>query len=455
MSKKISIQFLGAAGTVTGSKYLISFGKRKIMVDCGLFQGLKQLRLMNWDFLPVNVPEIDAVLLTHGHLDHCGYLPRLIQYGFKGKIFATGPTIEVTKIILKDSAKIQEEEAERANRNGYTRHKPAMPLYTLKDAEKTSGFFNEVKEGAWIDLFEDVKVRFQYNGHIIGACFIELKIGGKSLVFSGDIGRSSDVLMNNPKRPEFADAVFIESTYGDRLHSDHSIEKKLTEVILRTFEKKGSLIIPSFAVERTQSLMYYLWQLRKKKLIPPIPIYMDSPMGKSVLEVFHDYPDWHKLSLDECSRMSEEINKVGSYQETQAIVEDPEPKIVIAGSGMITGGRVLTYLEKYLSDPSSTVLLVGYQAEGTRGRQLLGGAAELKIYGKYCKVNASVELLEGMSGHADQKELLDWLSQLKNKPEKVFIVHGEPQASDVLRVKIQDTYGWNCFIPSLYQIAEL
>ena len=451
----ITIHFLGAAGTVTGSKYLIDTGDRKIMIDCGLFQGLKELRLKNWDYLPVNVAEIDTVLLTHGHMDHTGYLPRLVKMGFKGSILATQPTLAIAKIILLDSAKIQEEYAEQANKEGFTKHNPAEPLYTIQDAERAIDHFKSLPEGEWITLYPEIKVRFQYNGHIIGATFIELDVHGKRFVFSGDIGRKEDLLMRSPKKPERADVLFIESTYGDRIHPKDDLEEKLKAIVNETVEKGGTLIIPSFAVERTQTLMYLLWQLKEKKAIPEIPMIMDSPMGNNVLEVFHNYREWHKLPIEDCNKMCNIFQVVQSYKETWEVIDNKKPKIVIAGSGMMSGGRVLTYLQQYIGKPETTVLLAGFQAEGTRGRKLLEGATEVKIYGKYYPVKAEIKNLQVLSAHADQAELLDWMSEITTTPEKVFIIHGEATSAQVFSEKVTETYGWECEIPELYSIVEI
>lgn len=454
MNSKIQIHFLGASGTVTGSKYLIDTGKNKILVDCGLFQGLKELRLLNWSPLPIRASEIDFVLLTHGHLDHAGYIPRLVKQGFRGKILGSAPTLEITEIILKDSGKIQEEEADRANRGGYSKHKPAVPLYDLKDAMESLSYLHPVELDQWKDLGENLRVRFKYNGHILGATYIELEVFGERFVFSGDIGRPKDILLYPPERPEAADYLFVESTYGDRIHPSDP-ENQLLEILNETLENKGTVILPSFAVERTQSLMYLLWKLKSMERIPNIPMILDSPMGRNVFEVFQTHTKWHKLSPMECSQIWDCFQKTESVKETYKLAEDRSPKIVIAGSGMATGGRVLTYLQYYLEDPNSTVLLCGFQAAGTRGRQLQDGNHEIKIYGKFYEVKAKVRSVNGLSSHADQKEILYWLGALKQKPKKVFIVHGEKGSSDALRVKLRDTLQFDCEVPKLFDIIEL
>lgn len=451
----IKIHFLGAAGTVTGSKYYLETPELNIMIDCGMFQGLKELRLHNWEPLPINTKQIDMVLLTHGHLDHTGYLPRLVKEGFRGKIVGTAPTLSITAIILRDSAKIHEEEAEQANKMGYSTHDPALPFYTMEEAERAIDLFQTEERDQWISLSQNIKYRYRYNGHIIGATFIELEIFGKLFVFSGDIGRKVDALLNAPDKPEWADFLFVESTYGNKLHPQENVEDIFIGLIEETIHKKGNLIIPSFAVERLQSLLYLLWSLYKKNRIPNIPIFMDSPMGNNVLTVFENYPKWHKLPMSEFRAMYNHVNIITSYKDTWKTIDDPRTKIVIAGSGMVTGGRVLTYLKQLIDEPSTTVLLVGYMAEGTRGRQLLEGAHELKFFGKYYPVKAKVEHLESLSAHADQQELMAWLKEIKNIPEKVFLIHGESTALDAFRTKIKDDYGWDVHIPKLYEVVEI
>ncbi len=451
----IKIHFLGAAGTVTGSKYYLETPEMNIMIDCGMFQGLKELRSQNWQPLPIQADKIGIVLLTHGHLDHTGYLPRLVKEGFKGQIIGTAPTLSITAIILRDSAKIHEEEAEQANKMGYSSHDPALPFYTLREAERAIDLFQAEEKDQWVSLSDTIKYRFRFNGHIIGATFIELEILGKLFVFSGDIGRKVDALMDAPERPQWADFLFLESTYGNRLHPQENVEEIVIGLVERTVHEKGQLIIPSFAVERLQSLIYLFWNLYKKNRIPNIPIYVDSPMGNNVLSVFENYPQWHKLSMSEYKAMCNHVNIITSYADTWKTIDDPRPKIVIAGSGMITGGRVLTYLNQLIDEPATTVLLVGYMAEGTRGRQLLEGAHELKFFGKYHPVKAKVAHLESLSAHADQQELLDWLKEIKNIPERVFLIHGEPTALDAFRTKIRDSYRWNVHIPKLYEVVEI
>ncbi len=455
MDNFVRVNFLGASGVVTGSKILIETSEQNILIDCGMFQGIKELRELNWNDLPFAVETIDVVLLTHGHLDHIGYLPRLLKQGFKGKIISTAPTLAIAEIILKDSAKIHEEEAEKANKEKYTKHNPALPYYTIKEAEKTIQLFQVEVENKWISLSTHISYRFQYNGHIIGATFVELDINKKRFVFSGDIGRKNDYLLNNPKKPEWADFLFVESTYGNKLHPKEDVESILATLIKNTIQKKGNLIIPSFAVERLQTLMYILWKLYKERKIPNIPIFVDSPMGNNVLEVFNRFPEWHKLSQQDYNAMCNHINIIQSYKETWETIDDKRSKVIIAGSGMITGGRVLTYLQQLIEEPTTTVLLVGYQAEGTRGRQLQDGVHEIRFFGKYYPVKAAIKSIESLSAHADQKDLLNWMSDIKNIPEKVYLIHGELTVLDVFRVKIKETYNWNVMIPKLLDIDKL
>ena len=453
---KINIHFLGAAGTVTGSKYLVDTGERKILIDCGLFQGLKELRLKNWEYPPVDVSEIDAVLLTHGHMDHTGYLPRLVKQGFKGAIYGTNPTLDIAKIILNDSAKIQEQEAERANKEGYSKHSPAEPLYTLSDVEKTVPRFKGVPPSQWLPILKDVKARFQYNGHILGATYIELDIHGKRFVFSGDIGRTNDLLLYPPLKPAKADVLFIESTYGGRFHpEEEEAIPQIEKLVNDTINRGGSLFIPSFSVERAQLMMLIFWRLLKEDKIPKVQMIMDSPMGANVLELFHRTRDWHRLEDNECDEMCSHFTVVSSYRETMELRTDNKPKIVIAGSGMLTGGRMLNYLETQAQNPNNTLLFVGYQAEGTRGRKLLEGDKELKVYGKWVPFHMEVAEIEGLSAHADHTELMDWMSKIKNKPERIFIVHGEKESAEALQKGIEETYGWDADIPELYSIEEI
>lgn len=446
----IDIQFLGGSGTVTGSKYLLHLPGRTVLVDCGLFQGLKSLRQRNWDPFPIPASNIDDVLLTHGHLDHTGYLPRLVRQGFNGRVLATKPTLEVTEIILRDSARLQEQEAEKANEEGYSKHHPAEPFYGEKEVEQTLPMFEAVREGDWHGLNDRIRIRFRYAGHILGATFLELEVDGKRIVFSGDIGRKDDPLLHDPHRPERADVLLLESTYGNRHHPEIDLLDELERVTRETFEKGGTLIIPSFAVERAQLLMVLFWQLDQQGRLPsPLPIILDSPMGARVLELFRIYDDWHRLTDSECDEMCRRTHVVSSYNETRELVKDDNPKVVIAGSGMVTGGRVLTYLNRFISQKETTVLLAGFQAAGTRGRQLMEGADEIKFYGTWHPVRARVEMLEGLSGHADQSELMEWVSELSEAPRKTFLIHGEPHALDALRAKLTDRYGWDPHIPEL------
>ncbi len=455
LSNGISIQFLGAAGTVTGSKTLIRANGKKILIDCGLFQGLKHLRALNWQELPVDVSKIDAVILTHAHLDHVGYLPRLVNQGFKGPIYGSSPTCEITEVLLLDSAKIQEEDAEHANRRGYTKHKPAKPLYSVEDAKNTIPMLTLHPEDVWKEIGEGISFRFQNNAHIIGATHVDLEINGKRIIFSGDIGRNDDPMLESPDRPEQADYLIVESTYGDRIHPKINTEEQFRNILHDVANRNGILIVPSFTVDRAQDFMYLFWKLEQKKDIPNIPIYLDSPMGVDVSKVFNKYYKWHKLGPNIFDEVFRNTKMVRSYKDTEKLAGDTSPKIVIAGSGMMNGGRVLTYLKKHISNPQSTIIIPGYQAEGTRGRSIHDGAHEIKIHGEYYPVKAHIEDVRTMSSHADQAQIIDWLSGIKNKPARVFINHGESKSSDALRIKIHDTFGWDVVIPQLEDIFDL
>lgn len=451
----MKLYFLGAAGTVTGSKIVLEHNETRVLIDCGLFQGVKALRELNWKPLSVLPSTIDFVLLTHGHLDHCGWLPKLVKDGFQGKIFCTSPTKQISQLILLDSAKIQEEEAERANKENYSKHNPAEPLYTIDDAENVIPYFRVVDKDLEVKLTDDIFFKFFYASHIIGACSIELHVENEILVFSGDIGQDDDVLLYPVVKPKKANYVFLESTYGDRIHPMEDTKLLLETYINITFQDKGTVLIPSFAVERAQTLMYLLWQLKKENRLPNIPLIIDTPMGINVLDVFINNTTWHKLNPQECEEMCRIFTLISDYKETIDTIYNPKPKVVIAASGMMTGGRILSYMKEYIEKPETTIIVVGYQAEGTRGRKLLEGADEIKIYGKYYPVKAKILEVEGLSAHGDQNDLLNWLSDLEEKPKKVFLIHGENSAADELRIKINEKYGFDCVVPLLEQIVEI
>lgn len=443
----VSIQFLGAAGTVTGSKHLLKTPGKNILIDCGLFQGIKVLRLKNREKLPLNINDIDLVILTHAHLDHCGYLPKLVTSGYNKKILMTPPTRELAEIILRDSAEIQEEDAKKANQNGYSKHKTAKPLYTVADVEKTLRLFFTVSENHWEELSADIKFRFIPNGHIIGSSFIEMICHGKKIIFSGDIGKNNSELMPPPEKISECDFLVMESTYGDRNHDPFPARVAFAEIINEALTSNGNLLIPSFAIGRAQELMHLLNELKKENLIPEIPVYMDSPMAASATEILSKFPSWHKLSPEQCRAIFENIRIITDYKDTKKALDDKRNKIVIAASGMLTGGRVLEYLRNYVSNRNNTILLVGYQAEGTRGRSLRRGVHEIKIFGKYYPVHARVREIASLSAHADQNEMIMWLKNFTKKPEKIFLVHGETAARDAFRMKIADELKINSILP--------
>ncbi|AMC10492.1 hypothetical protein Lupro_04160 [Lutibacter profundi] len=448
----MKLTFLGGAGTVTGSKILLEVNYKKILIDCGLFQGLKELRKKNREELPINLNELDLIFLTHAHLDHSGYLPVLIKNGYKGKIYCTNATRDLTKVILLDSGKIQEEDAKRANKYSYSKHKPAQPLYTINDAKNTISHFKTFETEKWHTIDKTIKFKFINSGHILGSTFIQLSINGKIIVFSGDIGRKKPIILNKYKYINKADYVVIESTYGNRLHENYAIKDKLLKYIKHTYLKGGTLIVPTFSVERAQEIIYLLSILKRENVLPNIPIYLDSPMGVSATEIYYKYINDHHLTVDDIKSMESTVELISDVSASKAVVNDKSPKIVLAGSGMITGGRVLHYLDKLISDKKNSILIVGFQAEGTRGRALLSGDTEVKFFGKYHKINAEVFKINAFSGHADQNELLDWLQHFKTPPILTIINHGEPHQSQALKVKIKSDLKWNCTVAKMNKV---
>lgn len=443
----ISIQFLGAAGTVTGSKHLLKTPELTILVDCGLFQGLKALRLKNWESLPIDPKNINVLLITHAHLDHTGYLPLLVKNGFKGRILMTSPTKDLAEVILRDSAHIQEEDAALANKGNYSKHNPALPLYTEKEVEDVLPLIETVEDNTLISLSDSIQVRFIKNGHILGSCYIELHYNKKSIVFSGDIGREHSELLAAPSPLVNTDFLIMESTYGDKNHPDVKPSEQLAHIISDTVQKHGTILIPSFAVGRTQELMYIINKLKQSNQIPPIPIYVDSPMGADATEIFVKYPSWHKLSANQVEDLCKDIHIIRDSRETHEIIGMRKSKIIIAGSGMVTGGRMLEYLKYYGDDPKHTIILTGYQAEGTRGRALKEGKHEIKIHGRYYQINASIEEISSLSAHGDQSEMLNWIKKATKKPERIFLVHGEIQALQAFKILLEKELQVSVIIP--------
>jgi metallo-beta-lactamase family protein len=422
--------FGGAAG-VTGSKHLLEAGGKRVLVDCGMFQGEKSGRLRNWEPPPFDPRHVDAVFLTHGHLDHCGYLPRLVQAGFRGPIYATRAGREVARVILMDSARLQEEDAEQANREGWSKHHPALPLYDSADVEKTLHQFRSADYGRPVRL-GSLEARFHYAGHILGAAGVLVEDGSERIWFSGDIGRLNDPVMFPPRPPEAVDAVVMESTYGDRLHPAGDPEDKLTEVLAGIIERRAVLLVPSFAVGRAQTLMVLLDRLLRRRPELELPIYLSSPMAAEVSELYRNYPDEHRLSPEDLDAVFARVRIVEHAQRAARLDRREGPIVIIAGSGMLTGGRILGHLLAHGEDPANHILLTGYQAPGTRGRTLLDGGRELKIQGRWLEVQAQVDVLEGLSAHADRDELREWVTAAPVPPRRVWLVHGEASARAAL-----------------------
>tara|TARA_R110000851_G_scaffold165169_2_gene309901 strand:+ start:106556 stop:107932 length:1377 start_codon:yes stop_codon:yes gene_type:complete len=439
----MELSFLGAAGTVTGSRHLLESDGKRVLIDCGLFQGLKFLRQRNWAPFPVDPSSIDAVVLTHAHLDHSGYLPRLVQAGFRGAIYASPATLELAEVLLLDSAHIQESDAEFANRHQLSSHDPALPLYTRKDAQRAIDLFQPLERDLFHPIAGNVKVRLHRAGHILGASMVEVRWDGRTLVFSGDLGRYDDPVMPDPDVIEQADYLVLESTYGDRIHESSPPESVLEALIVRTAERGGTVVIPAFAVGRVQLLLYYLHRLRSQNRLPQnMPIYLDSPMSVRAQEIHCDYPGEQKLTPSQVRDVNAVATRIESVEESKALDTSVMPKIIISASGMATGGRVIHHLKRYVPDPRSSVLFAGYQAAGTRGAKMLAGAQTIKIHGEHVPVKAELDNLSMLSAHADANEILRWLGGFRQAPSHTFLVHGEPEAADALRCRIKDELGW-------------
>lgn len=444
----MKLTFYGATNTVTGSKFLVTAGKTNILVDCGIFQGVKKLRLKNWDKIPISPDKIDAVILTHGHIDHSGYLPILVKDGFAGPIYCSEPTKDLCEILLPDSGHIAEEDARYANRKGFSKHQPALPLYTENDALKALEYFKPFDINLPLKI-GGLTITANSVGHILGAICIRVSDGNNSILFSGDIGRYTDLLENRPDGAPGGNWVVMESTYGDRNHLDIDPITEIAKVVNTIAEQKGVLIIPSFAVGRAQILLYCLHQAMKKKLIQPLPIYLNSPMATKVTELYQKHADWHRLSEAQCEKTFSIAKYIRTVDESKSLNRKNGPMIIISASGMLTGGRVLHHIKSFGGDPKNIILLPGFQAPGTRGASLINKASSIKIHGEYIPINAKVLHWDLLSAHADQRDLIKWLSKSELMPKKVFLVHGEPQASDSLRRIIKDKLHIKVEIPSM------
>lgn len=481
----MTLTFLGAARTVTGSKYLLDTGSAKVLIDGGLFQGLKELRERNWEQLPFKPSELAAVVLTHAHLDHCGYLPRLVKQGFSGRIFCTAGTRDLCRIVLPDSGRIQEEDAANANRHGYTRHAPALPLYGEADAFRAVSQLQPVGYERPMPVAPGVDVDFINAGHLLGSAYARVRANGQTILFGGDLGRYERPVLPDPTGVAEADYLLVESTYGNRVHARDDEGAKLADVINSTIDRGGKVIVPAFAIGRVEELLYWIRRLEEQKRIPIVPVFVDSPMAAEALQRYKERldeldpgmkPELHdgKAPHDEkahepqarrrrqaeeerrvCAFCTERFKTIASSAESKQLTQSKIPAVVISSSGMATGGRVLHHLKAALPDPRNTALFVGYQAEGTRGRRLVDGEREVKIHGRMIPVNARIELLESMSAHADSEEILRWLKGFTRPPKSTFVVHGEPAAMDALSALIRERLGWTVRMPQYREAVRL
>ena len=450
-----TLQFLGAANTVTGSRYLLEIDKRRVLIDCGMFQGHKYLRERNWAAFPVDPATIEMVLLTHAHIDHSGYLPALVKQGFKGKVYCTAASRELCAILLPDSGYLLEEQARYARKKGYSKHANPEPLYTRDDAEACLKYFRAHDFEKPLKIMPGVSARFLRAGHILGAAQISLDIHGRTLHFSGDMGRPNDPLMKPPVPLVQADVLVCESTYGDRVHPEIDTQAELAPIISRVAARGGVVVIPAFAVGRAQILMLQIARLQAQGLIPKVPVYLNSPMAIDATEIYRQHHDEHNISEADCRLMTGLATMVHSAEESKTLNMRSGPMIIISASGMATGGRVLHHIEAFGPDPRNAIVLAGYQAGGTRGALLAGGAKSVRMFGREVPINAEVLTLQSFSSHADSNELIAWMRTAQKPPGMTYITHGEPDAADILRGRVKRELGWTCRVPEQLEQVQL
>lgn len=453
----MKLRFLGGVGTVTGSRYLLSDDKHRLLVDCGMYQGVKTLRRRNWAPFPVEPHTIDAVVLTHAHIDHTGYLPALVKHGFKGKIYCTTGTHELAKVLLPDAGFLQEEDARYAFRKKFSRHEKPEPLFTEQDAHEALKLFESVDYHQPIEPVRGFEVTFTPAGHILGSSCVHVTHKGESrtVVFSGDVGRQKDVIMCPPEPIHKADVLVCESTYGDRLHKDVDPEGELSAIINNTAARGGTVLIPAFAVGRAQVLLYLIHKLIARKKVPKLPVYLNSPMAIRATEIFCRHHKEHRLSEAQCELIDDKTRFVRTVEESIELNNVRFPCIIVSASGMASGGRVLHHLKALAPNPRNSIVFAGFQAPGTRGDAMVNGATRIRIHGEYWPVKAEVHNLTSLSAHGDYEELLQWLEQGRLQPEKVYITHGENVPADMMRKHIQDKFGWDTEVPELYEEVEI
>jgi len=451
----MKIQFLGGAGTVTGSKYLLSIGDKKILVDCGLYQGVKNLRQKNWDKFPVEPSSIDAILLTHAHIDHSGYIPAMRRAGFRGTIFCSSGTFDLCKVLLPNSGYLQEEDARYANKKKFSKHSPALPLYTEEDAIASLRLFKAVSMNKPIAIENDITATFTPVGHILGASAIQIKALGKVITFSGDVGRSKDLVMKPPQPLAATDYLVVESTYGDRKHEVCDSFEYLEKIINETSKRGGVVLIPSFAVGRAQINLHVLQLLKQSKRIPNLPIFLNSPMAISATQIYNSHQKEHLLTPEECQLIDDGTRFIRTPEESIELNASSYPSVIVSASGMASGGRVLHHLKSLVTHHRNSIVFIGYQAPGTRGAALVGGATQIKVHGEYLPVKAAIHHNGSLSAHGDYEEIIDWLKQSNIVPKKVFVTHGERTAADSMRLKLKDGFGWNTCVPEIGDEFEL